>query len=94
MNQLRLSPQVGFIQPAITVVKNARTTILFGLLMSSIMSSVVSFFVTWVHLGLGADFISIWAGNLFLSFSVAAPLAISIIPIVRRVVYKIAKETR
>ena len=94
MNQLRLLPQVGFTQPVINVVKNARTTILLGLLMSSIMSFVLSFLMTWVHSGLGDGFIAIWARNLSLSFSVAAPLALSIMPIVRRMVYKIARESR
>ncbi len=63
--------------------------ILFGFLLSGLMSFVVSGISTFRALGLPEGFLAIWMGNWAFSWAVAFPTVLVVAPMVRRIVARI-----
>jgi Protein of unknown function (DUF2798) len=63
--------------------------ILFGLILSGLMSLIVSGLSTFRALGLIEGFPMIWAGNWAVSWSIAFPTVLVVAPITRRIVGKL-----
>ncbi len=59
---------------------------LFGLILSGLMSLLVSGISTFRVTGLGADFIGIWTGAWLTAWSIAFPVVLLIAPLARHVV--------
>ena len=56
--------------------------IVFGILMSLMLSSLMTFWVTWVNLGFGVNFLHSWGKSFILAWPVAALLSITFAPLV------------
>ena len=59
--------------------------IVFGALLSGLMSLVVSGIATWNALGLGHEFTAKWLESWLFAWSVAFPSVLVIAPLVRRI---------
>lgn len=66
-------------------------TIVFAAFMSLGMAFVMSFTMTLVNVGLPLTFFEIWMRAYLIGFLVGWPTSITIIPIVRRALRKLAK---
>jgi hypothetical protein len=66
--------------------------ILFGFILSGLMSCMVSGLSTFRALGLGAGFPAAWAGNWLLSWAIAFPVVLVVAPITRRLVGKLTAK--
>ena len=66
--------------------------ILFALLMSLLLSSLMSCWVTWINLGLSNDFLSHWRQAFLGAWPVAAIIAFFIGPEVHKVSIKLAAK--
>lgn len=64
--------------------------LLNGLMMGTLMSVVMSCFITLVNTGAGAGFLSRWAHAGFLAWLVAVPLAVVVGPIARHCAERLA----
>jgi hypothetical protein len=60
--------------------------ILFGLILSGLMSLIVSGLSTWRALGLVQGFVGLWLGNWAVSWAIAFPTVLVVAPITRRIV--------
>jgi hypothetical protein len=60
--------------------------ILFGFILSGLMSAMVSGIATWRVLGLDADFPAHWLGVWLASWALAFPAVLVVAPITRRIV--------
>jgi hypothetical protein len=60
--------------------------ILFGLLLSGMMSCVVSGIATWRALGAHPGFIGDWVGSWLVSWAIAFPTVLIVAPLTRRIV--------
>jgi ABC-type molybdate transport system permease subunit len=58
--------------------------ILFGLILSGLMSLLVSGISTMRTTGLGADFLATWSGAWLTAWLVAFPVVLVVVPIARR----------
>ncbi len=58
--------------------------VVMPLLLSLLMTFIVSFISTWRGVGLVPDFTRIWLGAWALSWAVAFPLLLAVLPLVRR----------
>jgi len=67
--------------------------ILFGLMLSGLMSLIVSGVSTLGVLGLSEGFFAAWMGNWAFSWAVAFPTVLVVAPLVRRIVGQLTKET-
>ncbi len=65
--------------------------VLFGLLLSGLMSLIVSGIATLRALGLPADFVVRWLGAWAFAWAVAFPAVLVIAPIVRRIVARLCE---
>lgn len=67
-------------------------SMVFAFLMASIMSFLMSGVITYINLGLQSTFIDDWIFKAFPSaFIVAFPIALFVVPIVKRVVDRLTK---
>ena len=60
--------------------------VLFGFILSGLMSCVVSGIATWRALGVHPGFIGDWAGSWIVSWAIAFPTVLIVAPITRRIV--------
>ena len=60
--------------------------ILFGLILSGLMSCVVSGISTWRALGFHDGFVGDWAGSWMISWAIAFPTVLVVAPVARRIV--------
>ena len=58
--------------------------LVFGLLLSGLMSLIVSGIATWHAIGLPSDFLARWIGSWLFAWVVAFPTVLVVAPIVRR----------
>lgn len=65
--------------------------LLFGLILSGLMSMVVSAISTFRMAGPGADFVGLWVGAWLTAWLVAFPLVLLVAPVTRRVVQALVK---
>lgn len=63
--------------------------ILFGFILSGLMSLIVSGLSTFRALGLGNGFGAAWMGNWAVSWAVAFPVVLLVAPITRRIVARL-----
>ncbi len=68
--------------------------ILFGLLLSGLMSLIVSGIATLRALGLPPDFIAKWLTAWLAAWAIAFPSVLVVAPIVRRIVARVCEPTR
>jgi hypothetical protein len=66
--------------------------ILFGFLLSGMMSCIVSGLSTFRALGLGPDFAMLWMGNWAVSWATAFPVVLIVAPITRRLVARLTTK--
>jgi hypothetical protein len=65
--------------------------ILFGFILSGLMSAMVSGIATWRALGLDSDFPAHWLGAWLASWAVAFPAVLIVAPITRRIVARLVR---
>ncbi len=65
--------------------------ILFGLILSGLMSCVVSGIATWRALGARSGFIAEWSGSWLVSWAIAFPTVLIVAPITRRIVARLTR---
>ena len=63
--------------------------ILFGLLLSGLMSCIVSGLSTFRAMGLGGSFPAIWMGNWVVSWAISFPTVLFVAPATRRIVARL-----
>ncbi len=67
-------------------------SIVFAFLMASIMSFLMSGVITFINLGITPTFVDDWMFKAFPSaFIIAFPIALFVVPVVRRVVDRLTK---
>ena len=66
--------------------------VLFGLVLSGLMSAIVSAVATLRTIGLDAELPSIWAGSWITSWAIAFPTVLVVAPIARRLVGKVTRH--
>ncbi len=66
--------------------------ILFGFILSGMMSCIVSGLSTFRALGLGPHFPMLWAGNWAVSWALAFPTVLVVAPITRRIVARLVTK--
>jgi len=66
--------------------------VLFGLILSGLMSCVVSGLSTWRSLNEGDAFLSLWGANWIVSWMVAFVIVLFVAPITRRLVARLVKD--
>ncbi len=66
--------------------------ILFGFILSGLMSLLVSGIATWRALGLPPDFVALWMAAWINAWIVAFPAVLVVAPITRRLVAKLVKS--
>jgi len=65
--------------------------ILFGFILSGLMSAMVSGIATWRVLGLDGHFAAHWFGSWVTSWAVAFPAVLIVAPITRRIVARLVR---
>lgn len=65
--------------------------ILFGLILSGLMSCVVSGIAIWRALGLGEGFFAAWGGSWLVSWAIAFPTVLVVAPVTRRIVGRLTR---
>lgn len=60
--------------------------VLFGFLLSGMMSLLVSGLSTFRAIGLGGEFPMVWMGNWAVSWATAFPIVLVVAPVTRRIV--------
>lgn len=65
--------------------------ILFGLILSGLMSFIVSGLSTYRALGFVEGFVHIWTGNWAVSWAIAFPTVLVVAPITRKIVAKLVR---
>lgn len=68
--------------------------ILFGLILSGLMSMIVSGLSTFRALGLVEGFFGIWMANWAVSWGIAFPTVLVVAPITRRLVARLVSQSR
>jgi len=68
------------------------STILFGIIMSLVMSFTMSLTLTLINLGFIPEFLGRWARAFGISFIVALPTSLMIVPLARKIVEKITSD--
>ena len=63
--------------------------ILFGFILSGLMSCIVSGLSTFRTLGLAPDFAALWAGNWAASWALAFPTVLVVAPVARKLVARL-----
>jgi hypothetical protein len=67
--------------------------VLFGFILSGLMSLLVSGIATWRALGLPPDFLALWMAAWINAWIVAFPAVLVVAPITRRLVAKLVKAS-
>ena len=67
--------------------------LLFALLMSSFMTFIMSGVVSYINMGLVDNFLKIWSVAYVNAFIVAFPSVMVVVPMVRKLVTKIIKQS-
>ncbi|MEQ8656509.1 MAG: DUF2798 domain-containing protein [Hyphomicrobiales bacterium] len=67
--------------------------VLFGFILSGLMSLLVSGIATWRALGLPPDFFTLWIAAWINAWIVAFPAVLVVAPITRRLVAKLVKAS-
>ena len=80
------------VKEVISRIKNAKSRIVLGLVMSVAMATVLSFVITLSYTGFAPNLLSIWMNRLAISLSVGPPVALTLLPIVMKLVGKILRE--
>ncbi len=75
-------------------IKNAKSRIILGLIMSIAMATILSFVITLSYAGFVPNLLSIWMQRLVISLTVGPPIALMILPLVMKLVGKIVRESR
>ncbi|MGO4908081.1 DUF2798 domain-containing protein [Pseudorhodobacter sp. W20_MBD10_FR17] len=65
--------------------------ILFGLILSGVMSAMVSGIATWRAVGMHNEFGTHWLGAWLLGWSVAFPAVLIVAPVTRRIVARLTR---
>jgi hypothetical protein len=65
--------------------------ILFGLILSGLMSAMVSGIATWRAVGMNSGFAAHWLGTWLISWAVAFPAVLIVAPITRRIVAQLTR---
>lgn len=65
--------------------------LLFGFILSGLMSLVVSGISTYRAIGMAANYFQLWAGGWLVAWLIAFPLVLVIAPLTRRVVQGLVK---
>ncbi|MBX9960772.1 MAG: DUF2798 domain-containing protein [Burkholderiaceae bacterium] len=65
--------------------------VLFGFILSGLMSLVVSGISTFRAIGLGGDFLHFWLSAWVAAWAVAFPLVLVVAPLTRRIVQRLVK---
>ena len=68
--------------------------VLFGLILSRLMSCVVSGIATFRALGAHPGFIADWAGSWAVSWAIAFPTVLIVAPVTRRIVTRLTRQSR
>ena len=68
---------------------DVKARLILSLLQSSVMVAMVTLLVTWLNIGLRADFILQWVKAYFIAWPVAAATAFVIMPAARRLTERI-----
>ena len=63
----------------------------FAFFMSLLMSFLMSFFITAINLGFPEDFATRWMHAFGAAWMIAFPIALFVVPIVRRTVHRLVK---
>ena len=66
--------------------------VLFGFLLSGMMSCIVSGLSTFRALGLGPNFAALWMGNWAVSWATAFPVVLVVAPLTRRIVARLVTK--
>lgn len=66
--------------------------ILFGFLLSGMMSLLVSGLSTFRAIGLGQGFAAVWMGNWAVSWATAFPVVLVVAPLTRRIVARLIRQ--
>lgn len=69
-----------------------RRRILFGFIMGTLMSAVMSFALTAFSIGFPPEFIDIWLPQFARAWAIAVPLVLLVAPFVKRVVELLVPE--
>lgn len=91
VNKLRNVKSV--INKQIVRIKNAKSKIALGLIMSTSMAIILSFAMTLSYAGFAPNLFSIWAQRLAISLVIGPPVALILLPLVARLVSKIVRES-
>jgi len=75
-------------------IKNAKSRIVLGLIMSITMATALSFIITLSYAGFAPNFLSIWMQRLVISITVSPPIALTILPFAMKLVGKIFRTRR
>jgi membrane protein implicated in regulation of membrane protease activity len=67
-------------------------TILFGLILSGLMSLIVSGLSTARAVGLVDGFVLLWLGNWTVSWAIAFPTVLVVAPLTRRIVARLVRQ--
>ena len=70
-------------------IKNAKSRIVLGLIMSMTMATALSFVITLSYTGFAPNFLSIWMQRLVISRTVGPPIALTILPFALKLAGKI-----
>lgn len=66
--------------------------ILFGLILSGLMSLIVSGLSTFRAVGMGEGFPALWLGNWAVSWAIAFPTVLVVAPLTRRIVARLVQK--
>ena len=67
--------------------------VLFGLILSGLMSLLVSGIATWRAVGLPADFVALWLSAWLNAWAVAFPAVLVVAPVTRRLVARLVRPS-
>lgn len=74
-------------------IKNAKSRIALGLIMSTSMAIILSFAMTVSYAGFVPNLFSIWIQRLVISLVIGPPVALILLPLVMRLVSRIVRES-
>ncbi len=80
------------VKETIPRINAAKPRLLLGLMMSSSMSTVLSFVLTLSTVGFTPNFFSVWAQRLELSLMIGPPVALTLLPFVTKLVGRLARS--
>lgn len=66
--------------------------VLFGLILSGLMSLIVSGLSTFRAVGMGEGFPALWLGNWAVSWAIAFPTVLVVAPLTRKIVARLVRQ--